>query len=324
MLKNKTHRLVTAGLMVAIGIILPLFLSHIFGIPGTMLLPMHIPILLCGLLCGPQFGALNGIVIPVLSSVLTGMPPVYPMLPIMMVQLTVMGLVSGLLYEKFRRNIYVSMLAAMLSGWMLYGLTFSALLFMNSQLKALPVMAAIAKGWLGILLQLAVIPVIVTVVERYLYKQNIPESKSSELKEQAIELIRSKTASCVIIKDNTIIHTADGRGVSPLLKVYKSDSAMLTNAIVVDKIIGKAAAMILVLGGVKQVYGVIMSTAGRDYLERHGIITEYGRCVDIITNRTHDGICPIEKSVLEIEDPQEGLAVLNATIENLMKKAAAQ
>lgn len=324
MLNNRTHRMVTAGLLAAIGIILPLFTSHIFGIPGTVFLPMHIPVLLCGLLCGTQFGILGGIVIPALSCVLTGMPPAYPMLPIMMVQLTAMGLVSGLMYEKLRLNIYISLLTAIVSGWMLYGLTFTALLFLNSHLKALPVMAAVAKGWLGILFQLAVIPVIVSVVEKYLFKQNIPENNSNELKEQAIGLIKSKAASCVIIKNGKIMYTADGRGVSPLLKVYKADPVMLKNAFVVDKIIGKAAAMILVLSGVKQVYGRIMSTAGRNYLERHGITVEYGRCVDVITNRTHDGICPIEKSVLDIEEPQEGLAILSLTIDKLMKEVATQ
>ncbi|MBQ7376223.1 MAG: ECF transporter S component, partial [Clostridia bacterium] len=63
-IKNKTHRLTLAGFFVALGIILPFALGHGMGVPGTLLLPMHLPVLLCGFLCGPTYGLLCGMILP--------------------------------------------------------------------------------------------------------------------------------------------------------------------------------------------------------------------------------------------------------------------
>ncbi|WP_411655806.1 ECF transporter S component [Anaeromassilibacillus sp. SJQ-1] len=68
-------RLTTTALCIALGLLLPT-VFHVFGTgAGTALLPMHLPVLLCGLLCGWQYGAACGILVPLLSSILTGMPP---------------------------------------------------------------------------------------------------------------------------------------------------------------------------------------------------------------------------------------------------------
>ena len=328
MIKNKTHRIVTAGLFVAIGLVLPFFTSHAIGMPGTTLLPMHLPVLLCGLLCGPLYGALSGIVIPVLSSILTGMPPIYPMLPIMLVQLFTMGLISGFLYQRIKLHIYISLLASLLAGWALYGLTFAVLtLIGNGSLRALSVSGAVIQGIPGIIIQLILIPVIMSVIKRYFASESPTPSINTNpdgVLAEALKSIDSGRISCVIIKDGSIIHTADGRGVSPLLKIYANQPEILNGAFVVDKIIGKAAAMVLVLGHVKRVYGVVMSVAGREYLDKRGIKAESGRCVDVISNRDRNGICPIEKSVMDIDDPQEGLKVIGSTVANLTKSAANQ
>ena len=331
MLKNKTYRIVVAGLFATVGVILPAVTAHAFGIPGTILLPMHIPVILCGFLCGPRLGAICGLTVPTLSCLLTGMPVFYPMLPIMMVQLCSIGFISGLLYRKYKLNLYLSLLAAMLSGWAVYGLMFEGLLLMNSGLKALSVTAALAQGIPGIVIQLVLVPVIVSLMKKYmgrLVSDPKPSSGSDSdldhITTEALKIISSQKISCVIIKDEIIVHTADGRGVSPLLKVYEAEPEALKNAYVVDKIIGKAAAMILVLGGATRAYGIVMSVAGRTYLEQYGIKAEYGLCVDVISNRDRNGICPIERSVFDIDDPQAGLAVMRATIDDLMRTAVNQ
>ena len=332
MITNKTNRVVVAGLFVAIGLILPYFTAHAFGMTlGMILLPMHIPILLCGLLCGPLYGALCGIAVPILSSVLTGMPPAYPMLPMMLVQLLAMGLISGLFYEKFKLNMYISLVSAMVAGWVLYGLALAVLMFGNSGLGAsMSFTGAVVQGIPGIIIQLVLIPVIMTFIRRYWMK---PAQKTQEppiaakpegVLAEALKLINSGKFSCVIINNGSIVHKADGRGVSPLLKAYANQPEILKNAFVVDKIIGKAAAMILTLGQANRGYGMIMSVSGREYLERHGIKAEFGRCVDVISNRERNGICPIEQSVMDIEDPREGLSVMSATINEMMKSASSQ
>ena len=99
-MQSKTQKLTTLGLLLALGIILPFATAHGIGVSGGILLPMHIPVFICGFLCGPLFGALCGVVLPIINSLLTNMPPLYPMMPIMVCELTVYGFVSGLLYHK--------------------------------------------------------------------------------------------------------------------------------------------------------------------------------------------------------------------------------
>ena len=152
-----------------------------------------------------------------------------------------------------------------------------------------------------------------TAVNKSLYRKEA----SVDMLDEALRLIQGGTISCVIIKDSAIVHTADGRGVSPLLNILDQEPDKLKDAFVVDKIIGKAAAMVLVLGGASRVYGLVMSVSGQEYLESRGVITEYGQCVDAISNRDNTGVCPIEKSVIDIDDPQEGKRVIGETMDRL-------
>ena len=166
MIQNTTQRLTVSGLFLALGIILPYALGHGFGIPGTMLLPMHIPVLLCGFLCGPIYGALCGAALPILNCLLTGMPAPFPMLPIMFFELTVYGLTSGLLLSKTplgksKFGIYAALPISMLCGRIAYAVTFYTLLLVVGELKALTVSAAIVTGLPGMLIQLLIIPPII-------------------------------------------------------------------------------------------------------------------------------------------------------------------
>lgn len=315
-------RIAVAGLFVALGILLPFATGHAFGVPGNILLPMHIPVLLCGLLCGPQLGMLCGLLTPVLSCLLTGMPAAYPMLPIMAAQLLVLGLVSGLAYQKGRLSVYPALLLSILCGWVVYGLVFALLLYTgNGALQALSVTAAVAKGLPGLAVQLVLIPLLLKALSQARLGAPDAAAPGGDTLKEARQLIRSGKASCVVIQYDTIVHMADGRGVSPLLKLYKSSPELLKGALVVDKIIGKAAAMILLLAGAEAIHGEVMSASARDYLQKHSAAHTYGRCVDVITARDKTGICPIEKSVLEIDDPQEGLEAIQATLAVLMKPA---
>ena len=172
MIENKTKRLTVSGLMLALGILLPLVSAHGMGVPGTLLLPMHLPVLLCGFLCGPLYGGICGAATPLLSSLLTGMPVPFPMLPIMLCELTVYGTVSGLLFAKtplgrMRLGGYLALPLAMLCGRVAYAAAFYALLLAVGELKALTVTAAITTGWLGILLQLLIIPPVLLAVRTW-------------------------------------------------------------------------------------------------------------------------------------------------------------
>lgn len=131
--------------------------------------------------------------------------------------------------------------------------------------------------------------------------------------ETAIDLIKQEGTSLVLLKQDEMIHRADGRGVTPLLALYDDAPEKFRGATVVDRVIGKAAAMILVLGGAGIVWGDLMSMAARDYLRRHGIETGCAELLPLIHNRTETGMCPIEQSVLNLNDPVEGLEVIRKT-----------
>lgn len=134
----------------------------------------------------------------------------------------------------------------------------------------------------------------------------------------AIRQIDGGTCSCVLLRQGKTLYTGEGRGVKPLIAVLESQPELLRGAVLVDKIIGKAAAMIAVLGGVERVAAVTMSTAAKEYLERRRIPAEARRLVDKITDRTGSGLCPLETSVLSIEDPEAGYRALKETIRRLM------
>ena len=171
MIKNKTQRLTLSGLFVALGIILPYATAHGMGLAGTLLLPMHIPVLLCGFLCGPIYGTLCGGMLPLLNCLLTGMPAPFPMLPIMFFELCTYGLCSGLLFSKtslgkIKYGIYLALPISMICGRIAYASVFYILFLAVGDLKALAVTAAILTGLPGILCQFLIIPPIVFLIKK--------------------------------------------------------------------------------------------------------------------------------------------------------------
>jgi hypothetical protein len=240
-------------------------------------------------------------------------------MPIMVGELFTYGLVSGLLYKKAKLPLYPSLIIAMVSGRIIYGIIFAALLMPNlGALKA--VTGSVIEGLPGIAIQLILIPIIVTAVNKFFRNEKHPEANPECITlNYAKRMILNEKASCVIIKNDTIIHSSKGPGVAPLISLYENEPEVLKGAFVVDKVIGKAAAMLAVLGGATKVYGLLMSKSAVEYLKKHNIPAEYSKCVDVISNRTGDGICPLEMTVKDIEDAQIAYQQLKETIRRLMK-----
>ncbi|MBO5746644.1 MAG: ECF transporter S component [Clostridia bacterium] len=173
MRKNDALRkTVLAALFLAIGMILPLFTAQIKEI-GDSLLPMHIPVMLCGLLCGPWYGGFIGLALPFIRSVTFGMPPLYPNAVWMALELATYGLVIGVVYRSLKIkgvwNTYVSLIIAMLSGRVVWGIAKAVLLGVGG--KAFTVSMFIVGGFidaaLGIVLQLILIPLVMAIVGRF-------------------------------------------------------------------------------------------------------------------------------------------------------------
>lgn len=167
----KTKKIVLSALLLAIGIILPFFTGQIKEI-GDTLLPMHIPVLLTGFICGWQWGLVVGLVLPILRSTLFSMPPMFPNAMWMAAELATYGLISGLLYHKTKK-IYLSLITAMVSGRIVWGVTKAILLCVGE--KSFTFAAFITGGFLdavpGIILQLILVPIIVKIVNKKEKKQ---------------------------------------------------------------------------------------------------------------------------------------------------------
>lgn len=136
-----------------------------------MLLPMHIPVLLCGIICGWEYGLAVGAILPLLRSVIFGMPPMYPTALAMTFELAAYGAVIGLLYRRFFKGtagIYLSLLTAMVSGRIVWGIAQAVLLGVGG--KTFTVSAFLAGAVLnavpGIILQLLLVPAVVILLEK--------------------------------------------------------------------------------------------------------------------------------------------------------------
>lgn len=162
---KSTKKLVLSALFIALGIVLPFFTGQVPQI-GNMLLPMHIPVLICGFVCGAPYGLTVGLITPLLRSLLFSMPPMMPKAVGMAVELAVYGLITGLMYAKFKHKkfgIYISLITAMIVGRIAWGIT-SFILFTilgNPFTWELFAAEAFLNAIPGIIVQLILIPVLI-------------------------------------------------------------------------------------------------------------------------------------------------------------------
>lgn len=160
-------RMVTTAICAAMCVVLPLAF-HAIPNAGAIMLPMHIPVLLCGLVCGWQYGFVCGLIGPLLSS-FTGMPSM-AVLPGMMVECAVYGLVTGILMRLVRTgkptaDLYISMVSAMFLGRLLSGFA-KSLVFTPGTAPFAWVTTSLVTGIPGIIVQLVVMPVLVLALTR--------------------------------------------------------------------------------------------------------------------------------------------------------------
>ncbi|MBQ6878329.1 MAG: ECF transporter S component [Oscillospiraceae bacterium] len=162
-IKNMIKKLVLGAMFLSIGIVLPFFTGQIPQI-GSMLLPMHIPVFLCGLICGWKYGMAIGFILPLMRSALFIMPPMFPDAVAMAFELSVYGLVVGFLYEKARWHCIKSLLrcmaAAMICGRIVWGIAMALLLGIGNEgfgFEAF-IAGAFINALPGIILQFILIP----------------------------------------------------------------------------------------------------------------------------------------------------------------------
>ena len=125
--------------------------------------------------------------------------------------------------------------------------------------------------------------------------------------------IRHLEGHSVCLCRNGEIIARDGRGIAPVMQLL-AEQTDLRGFSAADLIVGKAAAMLFVKAGVVSVHGKTMSENGKAYLTAHGIPCTCDVLTEKIINRKGDGICPMEQTVLEIDDPEAGYAALRQKI----------
>lgn len=173
------RKLVLSAMFMAIGLVLPFITGQIQQI-GNMLLPMHIPVLFCGLICGWQYGAVVGFVLPLLRYVLFGMPPIFPTGVSMSFELAVYGAVIGLNMQQlgkrnttdsgknYVRNLYLALIGAMLAGRIVWGLV--RFILARATMQPFTMEMFMAGAFLtaipGIIVQLILIPGIMAALKR--------------------------------------------------------------------------------------------------------------------------------------------------------------
>ncbi|MCL1862694.1 MAG: ECF transporter S component [Defluviitaleaceae bacterium] len=171
---SNLKRLIVTAMLIALCVVLPMAF-HSIPRAGSIILPMHIPVLLAGLICGWKFGLLAGVLGPFLSASLTGMPPLGGVAELMMIELGIYGLVSGVVmhFIHTRRasfDLYISLIAAMLVGRVVAGIGQYAYFFSGmegeSYTWALWTASYFVTSLPGIVIQLAFVPSVVMALER--------------------------------------------------------------------------------------------------------------------------------------------------------------
>lgn len=168
--QNSLVNLALAAMFLALAYVMPFLTGQVPQI-GSMLCPMHIPVILCGFVCGGPWGLAVGFVAPLLRSLTLGMPPLFPTAVAMAFELAVYGVVAGVLYRTFPKKkgyIYCSLLIAMVAGRLVWGLVqFIAMGLDASEFGFAAFWAgAVTNALPGIILQIIIIPLIIMAIEK--------------------------------------------------------------------------------------------------------------------------------------------------------------
>ena len=176
MKRNEVKKITLSAMFMALAFVLPFFTGQIPQI-GSMLCPMHIPVLLCGFFCGAPWGMLVGFSAPILRSFIIGMPYMFPTAVCMAFELAAYGLVTGFLHKRLPKKkgfVYIALVGAMIIGRVVWGLAMLACMGLDTTKFG---MAAFLSGAVttaipGIILQFVLVPIIVITLEKFVSVNN--------------------------------------------------------------------------------------------------------------------------------------------------------
>ena len=156
-----------SAMFLALALLLPFLTGQIPQI-GSLVSPMHIPALLCGMTCGPVWGLVVGAVSPLLRSLLFTMPPM-AMAPMMAVELAAYGAVSGLLMRILPKGnlwLYANLAVSMIAGRILYTIVKIAVMGLGEAAPLVIFLDTFTGTWVGIIVHFIVIPPLVMLIRK--------------------------------------------------------------------------------------------------------------------------------------------------------------
>lgn len=131
--------------------------------------------------------------------------------------------------------------------------------------------------------------------------------------EQAVKVLHEGKFT-IVVEKNEQQFTSTKRGIAPILELLKENPSFLQEANIADKVIGKAAALLLIYGKVKHIHADVISEHAAQVLNLHQVSYSYDQIVPYIINRVKTDMCPMEKCVLTIDDPNEALEALKLEV----------
>ena len=131
-----------------------------------------------------------------------------------------------------------------------------------------------------------------------------------------INLLHEGGYSCVIRKGSDT-RTFHKRGVADLYELLSNESEFLCGSLIADKVVGKGAAALMILGKVGEVHADVISTPALSLLHQYGLPVSFNQETDRIMNRNKDGLCPVETLCLNLESPEEMLTEIRNFINKI-------
>ncbi len=133
---------------------------------------------------------------------------------------------------------------------------------------------------------------------------------------ELVDILHKERCSCVIYNHGKIIRCHE-RGIKDLLRILKSAPQILADSMIADKVVGKGAAALMILGEIKSVYAEVISKPALELLATASIHISYGTCVPSIINRTGTGICPVETLCKDCNTATECLPLIENFVTQL-------
>jgi len=125
--------------------------------------------------------------------------------------------------------------------------------------------------------------------------------------------------SMVIVRNGRVLFESRKHGLSGLVEAIDKCGGLLKGSSIADKVVGKAAAMLIAYAGMVNVYASTLSIHGKQELEKHGIHYRYGKIVQYIAGRDKEKLCPFERLTMQISDPAEAYMKIKSYMERMRK-----